>query len=81
MEFVDHKLTLFISDGQIPLNIVNRRLNLTSACNNDCFCSGIPYTPVCLEETGDTFFSPCVASCRMYSKQKKVRLMMKMKIK
>ncbi|CAG9797785.1 unnamed protein product [Chironomus riparius] len=73
MFMVGELVYLFLTcpDGQIPLNIVNRRLNLTSECNNDCYCSGIPYTPVCLEETGDTFFSPCVASCRMYSKQRK----------
>lgn len=75
MEFIEYySLCFIIADGQIPLNIVNRRLNLTSECNNDCYCSGVPYTPVCLEETGDTFFSPCVASCRMYSKQKKVNI-------
>lgn len=27
---------------------------------------------MCLEETGDTFFSPCVASCGAYSKKKKL---------
>lgn len=59
-------------DGQIPMVIENGRLNLSSPCNTDCFCSNIAYTPVCLEETGDTFFSPCVASCQAYSKQKKV---------
>lgn len=66
-------LFLTCPDGQIPLSIENGKLNLSSTCNNDCYCSNIPYTPVCLEETGDTFFSPCVASCAKYSKKKKVR--------
>ncbi|KAG5676086.1 hypothetical protein PVAND_005940 [Polypedilum vanderplanki] len=64
-------LFLTCPDGQIPMDIVNGRLNLSSTCNTGCHCAGISYTPVCLEETGDTFFSPCVASCKMYSKQKR----------
>lgn len=54
------------------MEINDGKLNLTSSCNMDCHCSGIPYSPVCYEETGDTFFNPCVASCKAYSKQEKV---------
>lgn len=55
------------------MKIENGRLNTSSPCNQDCHCSGIAYTPICLEETGDTFFSPCAASCMRYSKEKKVK--------
>lgn len=54
------------------MEISNGKLNLTSSCNMDCYCTGIPYTPVCNEQTGDTFFNPCVASCQNYSKSEKV---------
>lgn len=53
--------------------IQNGKINLTNDCNTDCHCSGFAYTPVCWEETGDTFFNPCVASCSNYSKAEKVR--------
>jgi hypothetical protein len=62
------------SDGETPLAIRNGKINLTSDCNSDCYCSGIPYTPVCRESTGDTFFNPCYASCGNYSKEEKVKL-------
>lgn len=52
--------------------IKNGKINLTATCNMDCHCSGFSYTPVCREETGDTFFNPCVASCHAYDKAKRV---------
>ena len=54
------------------MEINNGRINLTSDCNAGCHCDGFSYTPVCWEETGDTFFSPCTAHCNAYSKEKKV---------
>lgn len=57
------------------MEIQNGRLNLSSACNLDCHCTGFSYTPVCWEETGDTFFNPCVANCNAYDKEKKVRIL------
>lgn len=54
------------------MTIQDGKLNLSSPCNTACHCSSIAYTPICLEETGDTFFSPCVASCQSYSKKEKV---------
>ncbi|XP_035775439.1 solute carrier organic anion transporter family member 74D-like [Anopheles albimanus] len=54
-------LFLTCPDGTMPL--VNGRLNLTTECNSHCHCDGIPYTPVCQEETGITFFSACHAGC------------------
>lgn len=58
------------------MEIQNGKLNLTSACNLDCHCAGMPYTPVCSVETGETFFNPCVASCNAYSKEEKVDLIL-----
>uniref|UniRef100_A0A2M4BDH4 Solute carrier organic anion transporter family member n=1 Tax=Anopheles marajoara TaxID=58244 RepID=A0A2M4BDH4_9DIPT len=54
-------LFLTCPDGTMPL--VQGRLNLTTECNSHCHCDGIPYTPVCQEETGITFFSACHAGC------------------
>ncbi|XP_052865245.1 solute carrier organic anion transporter family member 74D [Anopheles cruzii] len=54
-------LFLTCPDGTMPL--VKGRLNLTTECNSHCHCDGIPYTPVCQEETGITFFSACHAGC------------------
>ena len=54
------------------MEIINGKINLTANCNMDCHCSGFAYTPVCREETGDTFFNPCVASCNAYNKNEKV---------
>eukprot|EP00057_Strongylocentrotus_purpuratus_P006948 XP_011661422.1 PREDICTED: solute carrier organic anion transporter family member 4A1-like isoform X6 [Strongylocentrotus purpuratus] len=38
-------------------------LNLTSSCNIACSCSADKFKPVCLEESGLSFFSPCHAGC------------------
>lgn len=65
-------------DGQTPMEIINGKINLTTPCNSDCHCSGFSYTPVCWEETGDTFFNPCVASCNAYSKENKVKAFIKL---
>uniref|UniRef100_A0A182JNE0 Solute carrier organic anion transporter family member n=1 Tax=Anopheles christyi TaxID=43041 RepID=A0A182JNE0_9DIPT len=54
-------LFLTCPDGTMPL--VQGRLNLTTACNTHCHCEGIPYSPVCQEDTGITFFSACHAGC------------------
>lgn len=42
-------------------------VNLTTVCNMDCSCTGVPYSPVCDEATGVTFFSPCHAGCKGWS--------------
>ncbi|XP_053662574.1 solute carrier organic anion transporter family member 74D [Anopheles marshallii] len=54
-------LFLTCPDGTMPL--VKGRLNLTTDCNSHCHCDGIPYSPICQEETGITFFSACHAGC------------------
>ncbi|XP_061513237.1 solute carrier organic anion transporter family member 74D [Anopheles gambiae] len=54
-------LFLTCPDGTMPL--VQGRLNLTTDCNSHCHCDGIPYSPVCQEDTGITFFSACHAGC------------------
>lgn len=58
-------------DGDTPLAMLNGKLNLDSSCNSGCHCDGIPYTPVCNEETGNTYFSACHAGCNDYSKTEK----------
>lgn len=42
-------------------------VNLTTSCNMDCSCTGVPYSPVCDEASGTTFFSPCHAGCKGWS--------------
>lgn len=54
-------LFLTCPDGTMPL--VEGRLNLSTACNSQCHCDGVPYSPICQEETGITFFSACHAGC------------------
>ncbi|XP_065073766.1 solute carrier organic anion transporter family member 74D [Ochlerotatus camptorhynchus] len=54
-------LFLTCPDGNMPL--VQGRLNLSTTCNSQCHCDGIPYNPICQEETGITFFSACHAGC------------------
>ncbi|XP_053675033.1 solute carrier organic anion transporter family member 74D [Anopheles nili] len=57
-------LFLTCPDGTMPL--VQGRLNLTTDCNSHCHCDGIPYSPICQEETGITFFSACHAGCESW---------------
>lgn len=38
-------------------------LNLTAECNVNCSCDAAPYSPICHEATGTTYFSPCHAGC------------------
>lgn len=59
------------------MEIHDGKIDLSSPCNLDCHCSGFAYTPVCRVDTGDTFFSPCVASCNAYSKTDKVSVTFK----
>ncbi|XP_055644235.1 solute carrier organic anion transporter family member 74D isoform X2 [Toxorhynchites rutilus septentrionalis] len=56
-------------DGNMPL--VQGRLNLTTKCNSRCHCDGVPYSPVCHEETGITFFSACHAGCDSWNAKDK----------
>ncbi|XP_055613870.1 solute carrier organic anion transporter family member 74D-like, partial [Uranotaenia lowii] len=62
-------LFLTCPDGNMPL--VQGRLNLTTSCNSHCHCEGIPYSPVCREETGTTFFSACHAGCDAWNTKEK----------
>ncbi|CAO1338045.1 unnamed protein product [Diamesa tonsa] len=63
-------LFLTCPDGN-NLIVENGQLNLSSSCNSDCHCIGVPYTPVCNEETGDTYFSPCHAGCNAWTKEER----------
>ncbi|XP_062545506.1 solute carrier organic anion transporter family member 74D isoform X2 [Armigeres subalbatus] len=62
-------LFLTCPDGTMPL--VNGSLNLTAPCNSQCHCDDIPYSPVCQEETGITFFSACHAGCDAWNPTEK----------
>lgn len=55
-------LFLSCADDHIPIP-VNGQLNLTRDCNFNCNCDGAPYSPVCHEPSGTTFFSACHAGC------------------
>lgn len=68
-------LFLTCPDGKMPL--VQGRLNLSTECNSACVCDGMSYSPVCHEETGYTFFSPCHAGCNTWTKEKKVSFQLK----
>lgn len=46
--------------------------NLTTACNANCACDSVPYSPVCDERTGTTYFSPCHAGCYGWHDGRKV---------
>lgn len=47
-------------------------INLTSTCNMNCACDTVPYSPVCHEPSGTTYFSPCHAACRDWSDNQKI---------
>lgn len=49
------------------LNIIFRLINLTTECNSGCICDSVPYSPVCHEDSGMTFFSPCHAGCHKWN--------------
>ncbi|EZA61297.1 hypothetical protein DMN91_012661 [Ooceraea biroi] len=46
------------------VDLETRQMNLTAACNADCNCAGVKYSPVCHEASKTTFFSACHAGCR-----------------
>lgn len=46
-----------------------RLINLTTECNSACICDSVPYSPVCHEESGMTFFSPCHAGCHEWNEK------------
>lgn len=46
-------------------------LNLTATCNSNCSCDGVPYSPVCHEASGITYFSPCHAGCNKWNENNK----------
>lgn len=46
-------------------------LNLTATCNANCSCDGVPYSPVCHESSGITYFSPCHAGCNAWNENNK----------
>lgn len=39
------------------------------ACNSNCACGGITYTPVCDRSTTRTYFSPCHAGCKSFDEK------------
>lgn len=38
------------------------------SCNENCFCDGISYSPVCDLQTKETYFSPCHSGCTKFDK-------------
>lgn len=42
------------------------------ACNENCFCDSVSYSPVCDNITQETFFSPCHAGCKDYDVENKI---------
>lgn len=52
------------SVGIRGVDLQTMQMNLTEACNADCNCAGIKYSPVCHEASRTTFFSACHAGCQ-----------------
>lgn len=42
------------------------------ACNSNCACDGISFTPVCDHLTTTTYFSPCHAGCKSFDEKLKI---------
>lgn len=57
---------IFLSCENGNLLTETGKLNLTNSCNMKCSCDTVPYSPVCHESTGVTYFSPCHAGCVEY---------------
>ena len=38
-------------------------LKVNTPCTNGCHCAGRPFSPVCDESTGISYYSPCHAGC------------------
>lgn len=51
-------------DGDASL-VINGTM---SSCNTNCRCDSIPYSPVCDQTAGITYFSPCHAGCKAFDK-------------
>lgn len=66
-------LFLTCPDSSAPV-IINGKLNVTQDCNAHCNCDAVPYTPVCNEKTGTTFFSACHAGCDSWDNKEHVSL-------
>ncbi|XP_063703660.1 solute carrier organic anion transporter family member 74D isoform X2 [Culicoides brevitarsis] len=64
-------LFLTCPDGKMPL-VAGKLINLTMECNSNCICDHVPYSPVCHEESGVTFFSPCHAGCNKWHEKDRV---------
>lgn len=62
---------LFFSCENGNLLTETGKLNLTNSCNMKCSCDAVPYSPVCHELTGVTYFSPCHAGCVEYVEDEK----------
>lgn len=65
-------LFLTCPDSTMPL-VAGKLTNLTTDCNINCACDTVAYSPVCHEETGKTFFSPCHAGCNQWNDKDRVR--------
>lgn len=61
-------LYLTCPDGKMPL-VAGKLINLTTVCNSGCICDSVPYSPVCHEDSGMTFFSPCHAGCHKWNEK------------
>lgn len=64
-------------DGNMPL-VAGRLTNLTTLCNAGCECDNLPYSPVCDETTGKTYFSPCHAGCGHWNEKERVSILDKL---
>jgi hypothetical protein len=63
-------LFLTCPDGKMPIN--EGKMNLSTSCNWECHCDTLSYSPVCHDQSGMTFFSPCHAGCNDFDSKNKV---------
>ncbi|KAL1123271.1 hypothetical protein AAG570_002357, partial [Ranatra chinensis] len=56
-------------NGMVGYNPLENSINLSNACNIECGCEKLKYSPVCLEEYSMTFYSPCHAGCSERTKE------------
>jgi len=56
------------SQDFVGYHLSNRSINVINECNQDCSCDNLKYAPVCMEESGLTFYTACHAGCQSMSK-------------
>lgn len=59
---------MFLQCDVIDTLQTDTNFTINMACNADCYCERMTYSPVCDANTGITYFSPCHAGCSKWNK-------------